>query len=103
MVAVRFTRGETNFLRVDLGASRSGSLPATGATSEPVIRGPTVANTGYSCHKWNRLIQTSSDMRFRFRPGKFYPSPSCRSSYPLKFMQIYPKYIHLAINQHCDS
>lgn len=44
MVAVRFTRGETNFLRVDLGASRSGSLPATGATSEPVIRTPTVAN-----------------------------------------------------------
>lgn len=39
-----FARGETNFLRVDLGVSRSGSLPATGATSVH----PTIANTLYN-------------------------------------------------------
>ena len=50
MVAVRFTRGETNFPRVDLDASRSGSLPATLvlATSEPV-RCNGCQCTGYPC------------------------------------------------------
>lgn len=55
MVAVRFTRGETNFPRVDLDASRSGSLPATLvlATSEPV-RCNGCQCTGYPCRVESR-------------------------------------------------
>lgn len=45
-----FARGETNFLRVDLGVSRSGSLPATGATSVRIRRLP-IRYTTYSTER----------------------------------------------------
>lgn len=55
----------------------------------------TVANVQATLAEWNRV--TEMDVEFRFRPDKFYPSPSLL----IVFTQIYLQVIFtiLAVNQ----